>query len=357
MRRARGVRPRPRPGERVRVPRAGAAPARSWCVARRRGRPVAAARGGAASTPRSIRTVSSTAGGSSSSSAAALRVALDAVEGDAGAAGSPASRRPRGARGRGAPRRAPPRARPCRAYTAYALVLSSRVRAADGRPMLDPGGPAAPTFVAAFETGAPEGPPPAPVLTEVRADAGDARGRRRSRGGREPRRRAARARGRRLAKRTATGALASCADRCAPGLGLVAPGGVALVAGGAWDGRYALPPASRCSPAARRRSSAGSRTTARPRSCSPTRRHRRSSTLGGEGAPVCPAALERLDPARGRRAGNLACTAEPGSAPGLTSWWSVDDAPRWQPDEVARPRVPPRHPLSTIHFPRNSSFG
>jgi hypothetical protein len=129
---------------------------------------------------------------------------------------------------------------PLRGFTPYALVLSSRVRAADGRQMLDPDGKRR-TFVSAFETGAPEGPPPAPALTEVRADAETPEA-----GGEyvevvnlgaAPLDLA----GWRLAKRSATGAISSCA--IVPPAGVVlAVGAVALVCGGAYDGRYALPP-------------------------------------------------------------------------------------------------------------------
>jgi hypothetical protein len=123
---------------------------------------------------------------------------------------------------------------PLRARTSYALVLSSRAVDADGRPVLDAEGRRRPS-VLRFETGAAAGPPPRPVLTEVRADAatpeaageyveianlGDG---------------AFDVSGYRLAKRTATGALVSCALAAAAP---VAPGAVVLAVGGAYDGRY-----------------------------------------------------------------------------------------------------------------------
>ena len=84
------------------------------------------------------------------------------------------------------------------------------------------------------------GPPPRAVLTEVRADAETPEA------GGEYVEVANLGEGTldlsgwRLAKRTATGALSSCTVS-APPADAVAPGGVALVAGGAYDGRYALP--------------------------------------------------------------------------------------------------------------------
>ncbi len=204
---------------------------------------------------------------------------------------------------------------PLRGFTGHAIVLSSRVRAADGRAMLDPEGRRR-TFVAAFATRAPEGPPPEPALTEVLADAATPEA-----GGEyvevaylgvAP----LDLSGWRLAKRTATGALSSCAIVVPPGAAPLAPGGVALVAGGAWDGRYALPagvPVLACGATALLGGIANDRAPdlllADPGGTART-------TLGAAGAPICPAALEKLDPAGADLPENLACTdGSPGFLP------------------------------------------
>ena len=97
-----------------------------------------------------------------------LREAIVAVEGEAGAAGVGV---PAVAALEDGGRRIVLRPEaPLRGWTSHALVLSSLVRAADGRPVLDPGGRRR-TFVVSFETAAPPGPPPEPAITEVRADA------------------------------------------------------------------------------------------------------------------------------------------------------------------------------------------
>jgi hypothetical protein len=121
--------------------------------------------------------------------------------------------------------------------SAWALVLASRARAADGRYVLDAEGRMRPT-VAEFAVAAL--PPPAVLLTEVLADAATPEA-----GGEYaevlnlgpgPLDLA----GWRFEKRTAAGAWSGC--RIAEGVGgPVAVGAVALVVGGSWDGRYALP--------------------------------------------------------------------------------------------------------------------
>lgn len=237
--------------------------------------------------------------------AAALRVALAAVEDDGGAAGfgvaATAALEDGGLRVVLRPGAA------LRAHTAYALVLSSRARAADGRAMLDAEGRRRPSVVA-FETGAPEGPPPAPVLTEVRIDAETP-----ETGGEYvevanlgagPLELA----GHRLSKRTATGALSSCVIVAPPGMGIVAPGGVALVGGGGYDRRYTLPPdvpVLACGATALLGGVANDRA---PSLVLADPAGTVLSTLGGNGAPVCAAALERREPAGADDPGNLVCT-------------------------------------------------
>lgn len=207
-----------------------------------------------------------------------------------------------------------PRA-PLRGFTAYALVLSSRVRAADGRAVLDPDGRRR-TFVSSFGTRAPEGPPPEPALTEVLADAAtpEAGGEyvEIANLGEVPLDLA----GWRLAKRTATGALSSCAIVVPPGAAPLAPGEVALLAGGAWDGRYALPagvPVLACGSTALLGGIANDRA---PDLLLADPGGTARATLGAAGAPICPAALEKVDPAGPDVPENLACTdGTPGSLP------------------------------------------
>jgi hypothetical protein len=195
---------------------------------------------------------------------------------------------------------------PLRARTGHALVLSSRVRAADGRPVLDPVGRRRP-FVASFETGAPEGPPPAPVLTEILADAATPEA-----GGEyvEIANLGAGAldlSGWRIGKRSAAGALSWCTIAGAAGAA-VPPGGIALVGGGAWDGRYPLPagvPVLACGAAALLGGIANDRP---PAIVLADPAGGVVGSLGERGAPLCPVALERRDPAGPDEPWNLECT-------------------------------------------------
>jgi hypothetical protein len=236
--------------------------------------------------------------------AAALRDALLALDGDAAA---PAGAVPaRAALEDGGRRVALRPEAPLHGYTRYALVLSSRARAADGRPVLDPEGRRR-TFVAPFGTAAPEGPPPRPVLTEVRADAetpeagGEYVELANLGGG------ALDLGGWRLGKRTAAGALAWCTV-VAPEGTVVPDGGVALVGGGAWDGRYALPPGVAvlsCGGSALLGGLANDRP---PELLLADPAGNVVATLGAGGAPRCAAALERIDPLGPDAPWNLACT-------------------------------------------------
>jgi hypothetical protein len=245
--------------------------------------------------------------------AAALREAITAVESDAGAAGMAAAVPIRTVLEEEGHRAVLRPLAPLRALSSYALVVSSRARASDGRSFLDPDGRRR-TFVAAFRTGAPPGPPPRPALTEVRADAatpeaggeyvelanlGD--------GALDPV-------GWRLAKRSASGALSSCAIDGVP----VPAGGIALVVGGAWDGRYALPPGVallRCGAAALLGGIANDRP---PEILLLDPAGAIVATIGGAGAPVCAAALEKADPAGADEPANLSCSegeGTPGALP------------------------------------------
>lgn len=244
--------------------------------------------------------------------AADLREALDAVESEAGAGALPA-RVPAVAAVIDGGRRVLLRpTAPLRALAPYVLVLSSRVRAADGGPVLDAEGRRRPT-VAAFETGPAPGPPPWPAITEVRADAATPEA------GGEYVEIANLGEGTldlggwRLAKRTATGALSSCTVSARPQDAL-APGAVALVAGGAYDGRYALPagtPVLACGAAALLGGIANDRP---PELLLLDPLGAVASSFGAGGvAPLCPAAAERIDPEGPDEAENLACAGGEGS--------------------------------------------
>ncbi len=245
--------------------------------------------------------------------AEAIAAAKTAVESDAGAASLPgvaavdAELDPDGRRVVLRPRAA------LRGFTPYALVLSSRVRAADGRAMLDPEGRRR-TFVSAFETGAPEGPPPAPALSEVRADAETPEA-----GGEyvevvnlgtAPLDLA----GWRLAKRSGTGAISSC-PIVAPSGVVIAAGAVALVAGGAYDGRYALPagvPVLTCGGSALAGGIANDRAPDLMLADPGGTVH---ATFGAAGGPICSGgASEKVDPVGPDEAWNLWCTE---GSPGL----------------------------------------
>lgn len=133
-----------------------------------------------------------------------------------------------------------PRA-PLAPWTAHALVLAG-ARDPEGRVVLDAAGRPRP-LVARFTTGAPAGPPPRLAVSEVRADAATPEA-----GGEyvevvNAGEAAVDLAGFRLAKRTASGATAACTLGAAGGA--VPQGGVALVVGGAYDGRYVLPAAAR----------------------------------------------------------------------------------------------------------------
>jgi hypothetical protein len=240
-----------------------------------------------------------------------VRDALAAVESDAGAAGLEGALPAAIALEAGATRAVLRPAAPLRARTAHALVLSSRLRAADGGPVLDPEGRLRP-FVARFTTGAPPGPPPRAVLTEVRADAETPEA-----GGEWVElanlgEGALELAGLRLAKRTTSGSLSSCALDA--GAGALGPGGVALLVGGAYDGRYPLPaetPIVRCGSAALLGGIANDRA---PELLLLDPAGAALATLGAAGAPVCAGAvLALVDPGGPDSPDNLACGTEEGT--------------------------------------------
>jgi len=243
----------------------------------------------------------------------ALKEMIAAVESDAGASGAGVAV---GVTledgGRGVVLR--PQA-PLRSFTGHVLVLSSRASAADGGPVLDPDGRRR-TFVASFETGAADGPPPAPALTEVRADAATPEA------GGEYVEVANLGQGLldvggfRLAKRTATGALSSCAISAPTGGAVLAPGAVALVAGGAYDGRYALPAGVAVLACGATALLGGIANDRAPEILLLDRAGTTVATLGANGGRICAVALEKLDPMAIDTPANLACTAgSPGVLP------------------------------------------
>jgi len=121
--------------------------------------------------------------------------------------------------------------------TSFALVLSSRARSAEGTLVLDAQGRPRPTVVQ-FAT-APL-PPPDVLLTEVLADAAtpEAGGEYVEVLGLGPG--PLDLAGWRFEKRSTTGSWSGCTVGPGNG-GPVPPGGVALIVGGSWDGRYPLP--------------------------------------------------------------------------------------------------------------------
>jgi hypothetical protein len=239
----------------------------------------------------------------------ALRQALAAVESEEGAVALAPAVPVAAALETGGTRVSLRLAAPLHARTRYAIVLSSLAVAADGRPVLDAEGRRRPT-VAEFETGAAAGPPPRPVINEVRADAATPEA------GGEYAEIANRGSGsldlygHRLAKRTAAGGLYSCALTEA----VVPPAGIALVVGGAYDGRYGLPAGTvlvTCGSAALLGGLANDRA---PEILLLDQVGEPIATFGAGGVgPVCPAAAMRVDADGPDEAENLKCgTGSPG---------------------------------------------
>jgi hypothetical protein len=244
--------------------------------------------------------------------AAALRAALAAVDADAGAESLPERVPAVVTLAEGGRRLVVRPTAPLHARASYALVLSSRLRAPDGRPVLDADGRSRPS-VTAFETGAAAGPPPRPVVSEVRADAETPEA------GGEYVELANRGEGTldltgfRLAKRSAAGALTSCALVPAPDE-RVAPGGRALVVGGAYDGRYATPAGTAlvtCGASALLGGIANDRA---PEILLVDPDGAVVSSLGAGGvAPGCAFAVERIDDDAPDGPENLACALDEGT--------------------------------------------
>lgn len=168
--------------------------------------------------------------------AAAERDAVEAVDSEAGAIELPGSVPGRIALEAGDTRAVLRLEKPLHALVPYALVIGSRLRSADGRAVLDAEGRQRAT-VGSFQTGPAGGPPARPVIAQLRVDAEtpEAAGeyvvvQNRGSGVLD-------LYGHRLEKRGPSGGVSSCAL----GEGEVAPGKLALLVGGAYDQRYALP--------------------------------------------------------------------------------------------------------------------
>ncbi len=168
--------------------------------------------------------------------AASQREAVGAVESEAGATGLAGAVPGRIALDEGGRRAVLALAAPLHALVPYALVIGSKLRAADGRAVLDAEGRQKAT-VASFQTSPAGGPPSRPVIAQIRADAEapEAGGEYvviQNRGsGRLD------LYGHRLEKRGPSGGVTSCVL----GEGEVAQGDLALLVGGSYDQRYAVP--------------------------------------------------------------------------------------------------------------------
>jgi hypothetical protein len=204
---------------------------------------------------------------------------------------------------------------------AFVLVVPPTLKDAEGRPVLDPDGYRR-TFLGSFTT--VPGPPPRPAITEVRAVAAPPQA-----GGEyvevlnlgeEP----LDLSGWRLEKRTGTGSLAGCLVATAA-LALP-PGRFGLITSEAWDGRY--PGAAGavrfgCGGATLAGGLADDRAP-EVRLLDPAGAP--LATFGQAGsAPLCPAAVERIDLTGPDLAANLACAVgegTPGACNSVTPPWS-----------------------------------
>jgi len=192
-----------------------------------------------------------------------------------------------------------------RGHYRYSLVVAARLLDASGRPVLDAGGRRRASLLDVM-TGAPPGPPPLPAIVEVRVHAATPE-----------------AGGEyvevlnlgegpldlvsyRLVKRTSSGATSSCLLDPAPS-DAIGPGEVALVAGGAWDGRYPVPrgvPVLRCGSSALL---GGLSDDHPPELTLLAPEGAAVSTFGAGGtAPICDEVAVRLDPG------------------GPDAWWNLD---------------------------------
>ncbi len=254
--------------------------------------------------------------------AEALRDAVLAVESDAGAAALDSAVPAAAALEDGGLRAVLRLRASLRPYARYAVVISSRLAAAGGGAVLDPDGRRTP-FTSPFETGAAAGPPPRPVLAEVRADAATPEA-----GGEyvELENRGAGPlwlAGHRLLKRTPTGALQGCAV-AAGADDTLAPGARALIVGGAYDGRYALPPGTRVVTCGATALAGGLANDRAPELALEDALGTVVATLGAAGAPICPAAIERIDGDGPDAPDNLACAigeGTPGTCNSVSLCW------------------------------------
>lgn len=193
---------------------------------------------------------------------------------------------------------------PLHARTRYLLLVSSRLRTADGGPVLDAEGHHKLTEVA-LATGPAAGPAGRAALTELRIDAAtpEAGGEYVELANLGPG--PLDLFGLRLSKRTSAGGVSSCVL----GEGVVAEGAAALAVGGAYDGRYAVPegtPVLACGGAAL----LGGLSNEHPPAITlADGAGAVLSTLGAAGLPRC-AVVVRLDPEGPDALANLACGEE-----------------------------------------------
>lgn len=200
---------------------------------------------------------------------------------------------------------------PLRGGGAYALVLSSRALAADGRRVLDAEGRLLPTVVR-FVVARP--PPPAVFLTELLADAATPEA-----GGEYaevldlgpgPLDLA----GWRFEKRLSTGSWSGCT--IGEGWGdATGEGTVALVVGGSWDGRYDVPPGVTAFPCGATSLAGGIANDRAPvvRLLDPSGNV--AALLDATAVPACAGALEAIPPAPDE--GGSGCCACTDGSPGL----------------------------------------
>jgi hypothetical protein len=221
--------------------------------------------------------------------AAAQRDAVAAVESEEGASGLAGAVPGRIELSDGGKRAALVLSAPLHPLASYVLVIGSKVRAADGREVLDAEGRPRAT-ASPFQTGPAAGPPARPVIAEIRVDAEapEAGGeylvlQNRGEGTLD-------LFGHRLEKQREGGSVTSCVL----GEGEVRRWGLALVVGGAYDQRYALPDGTvvvQCGSSALLSGLANDRFP-RLRLLDPTGAE--LSTAGVAGGPVCAIAL-RID--------------------------------------------------------------
>jgi hypothetical protein len=220
--------------------------------------------------------------------ASAERAAVKAVDSEGGAVGLEGAVPGRIALEDGGKRAVLALDAPLHALVPYSVVVGSRLRSADGKAVLDAEGRERAT-VGNFQTGPASGPPARPVIAQIRADAEtpEAGGeyvvvQNRGSGSLD-------LYGHRLEKHGASGSVSSCVL----GEGEVAPGKLALLVGGAYDQRYAVPEGTAVAPGGAKTLLGGLANDRFPslRLLDPTGAV--LSTAGAAGGPVCAIVLRQ----------------------------------------------------------------